>query len=278
MKKCILVFLILFSLAFSEFILTEVEVKITGIGDDGSAKIKEKITFKIIGDSEKQLYEDAINRNELSFWSNITDIPDIRFHIDTSKVNVEELAITPQPINENRCNPLQRICHGEIQINYLAAPRTDAVNNSVKQTGVFSIDKYKPRTTKYTLNKDILVFTRTDKQQTIIDKNNVVIIELPEGSIIKKETDLMPVSSDVYEQKFPLKSSRIVWTNTPPTNPALVFETEDSLYTEVSLFFKELVQKIQRIMAGNEGPAIIIIFIILVSAYIYLNRSKTKSD
>ena len=109
--KNILMLLLLVSISFAGFTFKQTEVVVKDIQEDGSVRIMEQIMFRIIGDSEKQLYENGITRNELSFWLNVTGITDIRMHVDTSKIHLEELRITPRPIDENRCNPLQKICH-----------------------------------------------------------------------------------------------------------------------------------------------------------------------
>ena len=277
MKKtnlCILAFLVLSMFSFAEFKLTNIEVILDNLQKDGSVTVKETVTFRIIGDSERNLYENALNRNELSFWYNVTGISDIGFHLDTSKIRIDNLIISPQPINDNKCSPFQKTCYGEIRIQYLASSKMDKEGKKIKDSGVFYVEQYKPRTTRYVLNGDVFLFTKTDKGQTIIDKTKTLRIKLPEGSLIQKESDLRPSASGFEDIKFPKNLEEIIWTNTPPTKLTLVFEIEDTLYNEVSDFFKGLLQTTQKIIYGNEGPAIIIIFIVLLGGYLYLNKAK----
>jgi hypothetical protein len=266
----------LVSTSLATFTFNKIEVGISDIGKDGSARINEKIRFTIIGDEDRQMYENGINRNELSFWFNVTGVKEIQYNIDTSKISVEELNIVPQPINDNRCNVYQKTCIAEIWIQYIAKPKLDSDGVAISGTGLFTLEKYKPRTTRYVLNDKILLFTTTDKGQTIIDKNHLVILQLPTGAIIKTPSDLKPMGTGLENEPFPMSPDQIVWTNTPPTNPILVFETEETLYSEVSGFFRDLFQKVQNTLYGNEGIAIILILIILFFSYFYLNRIKQK--
>ncbi|MFH2105878.1 MAG: hypothetical protein ABII22_01345 [Candidatus Micrarchaeota archaeon] len=280
MKKNIaiacLILIIIATTSFATFTFNKVEVGIGDIGKDGSARINEKIRFTITGDEDRQSYESGINRNELSFWFNVTGVKEIQYNIDTSRIAMEELSIVPQPINDNRCNVYQKACIAEIWIQYIAKPKRDSDGIPVSETGIFTLEKYKPRTTRYTLNDKILLFTTTDKNQTIIDKNHIVIIELPKGAIIKTPSDLKPMGTGLENEKFPMSLEQVVWTNTPPANPVLVFETEETIYSEVSGFFRDSFQKVQNTVYSNEGMAIILILIILFFSYFYLNSVKPK--
>jgi hypothetical protein len=190
----LLVLLMLASIVSADFLIERVDVTISDIQGDGSAKVHESIKFIMLGDYSTSIYDSGMSNNELAFWSTNTGLKDVKFHVNTGNVDVRDLRLRPQP--RSKCNPIQGICHGELILDYWAFPAYNGNSSDtapVPGTGLFTVDRYKPRTHRYTINPSSLSFTTTPEGNVILDKNVYLTVKPPVGSVL---LDLNPMPAD----------------------------------------------------------------------------------
>lgn len=277
MKSIILLCFILLSTSVAaEFILEKVEVVVSEIAPDGSAKVKESIKLMIRGKDSQALYDSGYggySSNDLSFWSSTTGLKDIKRHVNPPNGEITEFTLIPQP--RKKCNPIQEICHGELILEYRVLPAFKKDRNPnipIEETGLFTVDNYKPRTTRYSLNTRALSFTRTEQGNILLEKNIHLTIKLPEGTTVTK---LNPFPEGI-ESELPASFRELTWSDMVLVRFILEFESEESLGKEVIDFFADFVRYIINGINGPYGSAIITIAIILVGGYLYIQKAKRK--
>ncbi|NYZ76805.1 hypothetical protein H0O02_00650 [Candidatus Micrarchaeota archaeon] len=281
-RKAILVLAILALLlpdaARAEFLLESVDVEASDISPDGSVKIRESIKLIINGDYSQALYDSGYSgysNNDLSFWSTTTSLKDVKRHINPAKTEINDFTLTPQP--RKKCNPVQGICHGELILEYTASPAyntTDGVQTPVQGTGLFTVENYKPRTTRYTLNQEALSFTTTEQGNVLLEDNVRFTMKFPSGTLVTKLNPL-PESVDVA---LPARISELTWEDMVLVKFTAEFEVEESLQKEVSEFFSGFVRAVESGLAGPYGFAIIILAFIIIGGYIYIRTAKRKKE
>src|SRR3989338_822831 len=195
MKK-LLALLLLLTLAFSEFKLESVEVTVNNINKEGGAKITERIKIFVIGAYEQEKYKTGINNNDLSSWAGLVGSNEIKMHISSAKADIRGFSLRPQTLT--KCDPFLDLCHGELIISYDVLPYFNkTTGEQITGTGLFNVEQYKPRTTKYTLNVDALNFkrpqnvqkndsavTETSENVVILDKNIYFTVMFPQNTVI----------------------------------------------------------------------------------------------
>jgi hypothetical protein len=273
--RSLLILLLLASVISAEFLIERVDVVVSDIQGDGSAKVHESIKFVILGNYSTSVYDSGISNNELSFWSTNTGLKDVKFHVNTAKVDVRDLRLRPQP--RTKCNPIQGICHGELILDYSAFP--SFANDSggtmpVAGTGLFTVDKYKPRTKRFTINPSALSFTANPEGSVILDKNVYLTVKPPQGSVL---LDLNPKPEDLT-MDLPAHSDSLSWTDIVLVKFSLVFDVEESIDKEVSDFFSGILTKISSSFGGPYGLALAGLVIILVGSYLYVTTAKRRGE
>jgi hypothetical protein len=285
MLPALLAVVLLFSFAYAEFRLERADVAISNINKDGSVKITENIKIIAAGTYEQEKYKAGINNNDLSTWAALTGLADVKMHVNPALVNIRDFTLRPQTLK--RCDPLLDICHGELIMTYSAYPYFNKTSGEqTKGTGIFTIDAYKPRTTKYTLNVNSLSFrstqpaakntsseSPTSENFVILDRNVYLKIIFPSNTLIL-DLSQTPENMDI---RIPTASvSELEWTNTVLGQFSLVFEVEESLDKEVVEFFSSIPKKLQDVLFGVQGMAIVAIIAILLASYIYLKSMEKK--
>lgn len=272
------VFALLFlSLAHAEFVFREVEVSISDIKKDGSVHVKESIRFLVIGDYEKALYESGFDKNDLTFWANITGLHDVKLHLDPNRVDIPEteFALRPQPLRE--CNAALNLCQGQLILEYTAYPHYNRTNDEpLPGTGIFSIEHPKPRVTRYSINHQAFAFARTEQGDLRLGEDVHLVVNLVPGAHIENDADLNPKPNDLQDASFPLQVQRLEWRNLVLVKFTVIFTVEESLDQEVVEFFSEVFKVLEQQLRGEQGIATILIFIILLGGYLYLQKSKRR--
>ena len=269
MKKLFfaLTLIMLFSLANAEFILESVNVKITNIKEDGSAKVQESIKFLIKGNYSSLIYDSGFkSKDDLSLWTNITGLKDVRQHVNPAKVDISDFRLQPQP--RSSCNPFMDFCHGELLIYYTIQPVYNG-SKIINNTGLFNVDEYKPRTTRYTLNPEALSFTKTEGNNMVLEPEVYLTIELPQNSKII-EINPSPLSST--------GDSQLVWNDVVLIRFNLVYDVEQSIDMEVSRFFSNAFSNFQATIKSQHGLAFLALIAILIGSYVYINIAKKKRE
>ena len=266
--------LLLLAMANAEFLIEKVEVTISDIKPDGSARVHESIKFLMFGNYSQSIYDSGISNNDLSFWSTNIGLKDLKLHINTANVDVRDFRLRPQP--RTKCNPIQGVCHGEIVLDYVTYPsyKDNTTTEQVPGTGLFTIQQYKPRTRRYTINPASLSFTTTLEGNIILDENSYLIVELPQESML---LDVNPQPADI-NLRLPLHVDELSWIDIVLVKFSLVFDVEDSIDKEVADFFAGISNRISRTLGSPEGSALIVLLSILIGSYLYITMSKRKGE
>ena len=275
----IVLLVLLFSNAvWAEFVLESVDVVVNEIQPDGSVKVRENIKLIIKGEYSQALYDNGYSgysNNDLSFWSTTTELKDVKRHINPAKTSIEDFTLSPQP--RKKCSPVQEICHGELILEYCARPSYNTTNDkevAIEGTGLFGTENYKPRTIKYTLNPEALSFTTTDQGNIILDENVKFIVRFPDGTVVTKAN---PLPEDVEGDTLG-RMTELSWGDMVLVKFTLEFEVEKSLEEEVSEFFFGFVELIDSAATGVYGFAILILVVIIVGGYLYINAAKRRKE
>ncbi len=272
--KWLVALLLLASMANADFLLEQVDVTIGDIQPDGSAHVHESIKFLMFGNYSQSVYDSGMTSNDLSFWSTNIGLKDMKFHVNPAKVGIRDFRLRPQP--RNRCNPIQGVCHGELILDYQTYP-SYADNTSTEPlpgTGLFTVEKYKPRTRRYTLNPSALSFTTTPEGNIILDPMVHLTVNPPSGSVL---ADLNPQPAD-FSVQLPAHVDSLSWTDTVLVKFSLVFSVEDSVDKEVADFLSGITVSVTRTLSSPYGPPLIALIIILAGSYLYITMTKRKGE
>jgi hypothetical protein len=273
MKRGLFLLLLLSSAIHAEFLIERVDVAISDISDDGSAKVHESIKFVMFGDYSNSIYDSGISQNELSFWSASTGLKDVKLHTNPSKVDIRDLRVRPQP--RTKCNPIQGICHGELILDYGAYPSYSNITMEPESgTGIFTVSKYKPRTRRYTINPAALAFTTTADGNIILDKDVYLTISQPTDAVTQ-DINPQPAGEGI---KLPYKVESLTWTDIVLVKFSLIFEVEDSIDKEVSDFFGGIFKGVGRAFGGPHGYALLALAAALIGAFIYITVAKRRGE
>lgn len=266
-------FLILIvALVHSEFIIEKVDVLINDISEDGSAHVHESIKMLIYGENSKLIYDTGLTSNDLAFWSNITNLRQIKAHVNPSLIGINDLRVRPQP--RTKCNPIQGVCHGELILDYIASPILNENNSVIKGSGLFNITKYKPRTRRYSINPNVLSFVSTPENNTIIGSYESLTIALPENNLVY---DVNPAPAD-FESNFPIYLSTLSWSDVILVKFSLIFDVEEGIDKEVTDFLSSIVVGFLSLTKTQNGIALIFLIGILLGFFIYINVSKKRGE
>jgi hypothetical protein len=268
-----LILLLAIALANADFLIDRVNVTVSDIKADGSAHVHESIQFVMYGNYSNSIYDSGISSNELSFWSTNTNLSDARFHVNPSVVDIRDFRLRPQP--RTKCNPIQGICHGELILDYLAYPSyNNTTMTALPGTGLFTMDKYKPRTERYTINPQSLAFTTTPEGNIILNDKQFLTIALPAGSVT---LDVNPQPSD-NPVGLPSHIDSLSWTDIVLVKFSLVFDVESSIDQEVSDFFSGILRWLVGILSGPQGFALIGLVVVLIGSYAYIIMAKRRGE
>lgn len=272
--KWLVALLLLASMANADFLLQQVDVTLGDIQADGSAHVHESIKFLMFGNYSESVYDSGMTSNDLSFWSANIGLKDMKFHINPATVDIRDFRLRPQP--RNSCNPIQGVCHGELILDYQAYPSyaDNASTEPIPGTGIFTVDKYKPRTRRYTLNPSALSFTTTPEGNIILDPAVHLTVDLPSGSVLQ---DVNPQPAD-FNTPLPAHVDSLSWSDTVLVKFSLVFSVEDSIDKEVADFLSGITVNFTRTLSSPYGPPLIALVVILMGSYLYITMAKRKGE
>ncbi len=268
MRTLLLIMLIL-SASFAAFTITAMDVMVN-VNEDGSADITENIYLLITTDYHISVYTNGLTQNDLASWNSLTGLSDVRYHVDNRDLDVQDVVVRPQPVS--RCNPLADLCHGELKISYHVDAYRNKVGEPVNATGLFIADKYKPRTTRYVLNTGALGFEQSELGDVILGQNQRLTFVMPN---LVKIIEVAPLPEDVGVEDLG-NVKELSWENTVLAHFKITFEKEDSLDMEVLEFFLDARNWMTGLVSGPEGPALVILAVILVGGYLHLQTKVKK--
>ncbi len=266
--------LLLMAIANADFLLEQADVTISDVQPDGSAHVHESIKFLMFGNYSQSVYDSGMTSNDLSFWSTNVGLKDIKFHVNTGKVDIRDFRMRPQP--RTRCNPIQGVCHGEIILDYLAYPSymDNTTMEPLPGTGLFTVEKYKPRTRRYTLNPSALSFTTTPEGNVILEQTVHLTVKLPQDSVV---LDVNPQPAD-FTVQLPAHVDSLSWNDIVLVKFSLIFTMEDSIDKEVADFLSGITSSVTRTLNSPYGPSLIVLIVILVGSYLYIIMAKRKGE
>ncbi len=264
----LLIILVAMGAVSAEFLLNEVIVTIYDIKPDGTAKVSESVKLIIKGAESQSDYDNGFSSNDISFWSSVTKVPDVKYHVNPAKVAINDLRVLPQP--RKKCNPIQEICHGELLIEYETGP-IKSNGSATPGTGLFNVEQSKPRTTRYTLNPDALSFLTTPQGNILLAENVNLVLRLPEDAVLK-ELNPRPEGIPAGQKSV----TEIKWRDMILVKLAVVFEVEETLEKEVSGFFYDTYAMFNSMITGEYGWALIAIIAIVVSSYVYITLEQKE--
>jgi hypothetical protein len=251
---------------FSTFEIKSVDVTIMP-DKGGDAYVLERITFLVQGEESQATYLKGLSDNTLSFWSSSTKLSDIRVHLNSKEVNIVDFRIIPQPLKN--CNQATNTCLGEIKLDYTAKPYYNSKSEPIENTGLFYIEKYKPRTIKYSINPNALLFDSSDVEHIIrINDYTSLVIKTPTAS---KVLEANPIPTNLPNPSFPNYENTYIWKNTLLVKFSFIYEVEQSIDEEIVEFFSGLYSGFGFLSLSTEAISIIIVVIILIIFYIALN-------
>jgi len=267
MKKIVFALLAIIAIANADFLIENVAVTIYDIKPDGTAKVSESVKLIIRGADSQNDYDNGFTNNDISFWSSVTKLPDVKYHVNPAVVAIKDLRVLPQP--RKKCNPLQEICHGELLIQYETTPLYK--NGTIApNTGLFAIEKSKPRTVIYKLNPEGLSFITTPQGHILLAENVELIIQMPENARL---LELMPQPEGFVNSPY---TREIRWKDTILVNPTVTFEVEESLEKEVSDFFYGAYSYFYNTLTGEYGWALIAVLATIIIGYVYITLEKKE--
>jgi len=268
MKRLLLVMLLL-SLSYASFTVTALDVTVD-VNEDGSADITEDLYLLITTDYHISVYTNGLTQNDLASWSSLTGLSDVRYHVDNRVVDVQNVVVRPQPVS--RCNPLADLCHGELKISYRVDSYRSKNGEAINNSGLFLADEYKPRTTQYTLNSGALSFEESDLGDVILGENERLTFMLPEMVTL---IEVAPLPEGITKDEI-RDLKELSWENTVLARFNIVFEDEESLDAEVLQFFLNAREGINELVSGPEGPALILLIVIIIGGYLHLQGKVRK--
>lgn len=271
MRKALVLLLLLASLIHAQFVIERVDVTISDVQSDGSAKVHESIKLIMFGDHSNSVYDSGIAYNKLSVWSNNTGLEDVKIHVNSLLVDIQDFRLRPQP--RTKCNPIQGLCHGELILDYLAYPSLEN-GTSKAGTGLFTVEKYKPRTHRYTLNPEALSFTKTAEENIVLDDEVYLTVKMPPESVL---LDLNP-QPGTEELSLPAHVDTLSWNDIVLVKFSLVFDVEDSIDKEVTDFFSGIAKGISDTLGSPHGLPLAVLVVLLVGSYLYIMMAKRRGE
>jgi len=246
---------------------------------DGSANIDEQLEMVINGTSTRELY-DATRAaySDLTTWKIRTELAEMRHHVTRAKAEVTELRIIPQAIE--RCNSFLGTCYATVVIDY----KISATQNG---SGLIQVDRYKPRTLRYSLKQDALSFEQTETGDLILPTGTVISIAIPQNaekiffSTVPTNLAGEPEEDFKYDStsntRYYIGNKRIFkWSGNALSKFQFTYEVELPLETEVVDFFVESQNTVSSLIFGPQGLAVLFIILTAASSFYYVNKINNQ--
>ena len=259
------------------FGLRNLDVSIT-LNNDGSAHVTESVKLFITGNHSIVLYEESSKYNDLSSWTTRTEIPEVSTHVNWGAVDILNLQVSPQ--QKFNCNMVANTCYGLLEISYDIYP----FNSS--GSGAQFLHNYKPRTTRYVFQPQILTFPRSKTGDILLAKDYALRISIPEDAV---RISLSPVPTNLLDEK-PLfhydsttnttyylgQKRQFAWSD--PTLPkfSLAYEREEGLENEVLSYFSNTQRDVAATAFSSSGLAYFIAAIAILLSIFWLHSLGAK--
>ncbi|MEM2963531.1 MAG: hypothetical protein QXW70_02455 [Candidatus Anstonellales archaeon] len=263
MKSCSLLFTLIAisSLLFSGF-STDRFALLISIDEKGNTYVEERLDITITSQQSIALYRSAIKSTELAKLRDILNLSDVRYHISGAYTNIQNVRLRLTP--PYWCNEFKATCQATVFLTYDVAPIF--LNNTKQKSSVFFADAFKPRTTRYTLNTNSITIGSSEAGIIRVGRQENLTLLIPQNA----KAFMQPPPLEVEERVGPGgKFKKYTWSGSEIFE--FSFEYEESLESEVLGFFGSFQRSIQNLIFGPEGAAVIVIIVVVVGSYLYLN-------
>ncbi|MDD2655107.1 MAG: hypothetical protein PHQ80_00365 [Candidatus ainarchaeum sp.] len=268
MRKAFFVLLLL-AASYAEFTLTAMDV-LVDVDVQGGAHVTEKLHYIITSSYHISLYESNIVKTDIGSWGGLVGSDEVRSHLDNRVVSVENVIVRASPTS--RCNPLAELCHGDLTVTYEAEPYLRADGSTVPGTGLLTVEQYKPRTTRYTLNEGALQFQTSELGDVVLGEDERLSFLLPRGAKVAYVNPLPSNTEQTGDGR-----QQLSWENEVLAHFSIVFEKEEGLDQEVIGFFMGARSKLYEFLSGPEGLPAAALVLILAGSYLYLQSKQKKA-
>ena len=236
------------------------------VNPDGSALIKNEIRFYMGSQDSIELYKLSLKTtNDIAGWRERLGMNDIRFYVDTSKVQIEKISI--QPNSPDTCNYDQTACYGTLSYQYTVKPATNT-------TGLVEVEKYvSPRVIRYTFDMGAFAFDVSPIGEHYIPERTSVEITLPSDAVNVKISP-QPVE---YLGDVPKGATKFTWQGRLiMTNSELSFERKEPLLSEVVAFFDTTLDMAVSWLFSLEGIVLITSLLLIWVGYYLLKQQASR--
>ncbi len=265
--------LLMANIASAEFLLRSITV-FMNINQDGSVNVEEKLALMMNGTSQDLYDETRAAYSDLGTWKNRTELAEMRHHITRASADIYNLRVIPQAID--RCNPYMGLCHATVIIDYTIP--ADSKNGS----GLVKVDRYKPRTAKYSIQQSALSFEQTKTGDLLLPPNTNISLAIPAASekiyFSAQPANLLGDDTQFrYDQSANVRyytgNVRIFnWQGDTLSKFQFTYEIEFPLETEVMEFFRDSQNTVAALFLGLDGIAALIMMGAGFASIYYFNR------
>lgn len=259
------------SAALADFSMRSLSVSIN-VNKDGSANVEERLAVAINGTQSRELYDATRSAySDLATWKERTGLSEMRHHISRANAEISNIRVTPQAIE--RCNAFLGTCYSTVAIDY-------QVMASQNGSGLVRVERYKPRTAKYSLRQDALSFEQTKSGDLVLPAGTDIAIAIPQASEkIYFSTLPQSIGADEfrYDQSANLRyyiggKRTFSWQGDALSKFQFTYEIESPLETEVIEFFQDMQRAITDFFFGPQGLAALFIIAAGAASAYYFNR------
>jgi hypothetical protein len=263
------------SLLHSEFSLRSLTV-FANVNFDGSVNVEERIEMEMKGTVAKDLYEATRSAySDIATWKERTGLTEMRHHVTRVAAEISDLRVTPQRIDH--CNSLLGTCYATVVIDYVLPAGKDG-------SGLVKVDRYKPRTAKYSLVQGALSFEQTKTGDLVLPSGTLISISIPQ-SAEKIYFSSPPQTVDASEGNFRYDQSANVryyvgkdrlftWKGDSLSRFQFTYEIESPLESEVLDFFRSSQGSMVEFFFGPQGMAALLILAAAGVSIYQFNRLK----
>ena len=249
------------------------------INPDGSANVEEQLDIIMNSTSSRELYETTRTvYSDISTWKDRTQLPEMRQHISRAKADISDIRITPQPVTS--CNSFLGICHALFILDY----KVIAAQNG---SGLVKVERYKPRTAKYSLQQEALSFEQTKTGDLILPSGTQISITVPAGaekiyfstapSNIADESGNLLYDSSTNLRYYVGAKRTFSWQDNTLSKFQFTYEIESALEDEVISFFSGTQNATAQLLFGPQGIAAFIMIAAGALTFYYFN-SRAKGE
>lgn len=280
-KACAALFalFLLTSAARADFSSKSLSVLIN-INPDGSANVEEQLDIVINSTESRELYETTRSvYSDLTTWKDRTQLSEMRHHISRAKADISDIRIIPGSVQN--CNSFAGICHANFILDYMVAPGQNG-------TGLVKAERYKPRTTNYSLQQDALSFEQTKTGDLILPYGTQITIAVPTAAekiyfstlpddIAADGSDSMRYDPTTNLRYYTGAERTFTWKDDTLSKFQFTYEIESPLEDEVISFFSNTQNATAQLLLGPQGiAAFILIATAVLTFYFFNSRARVK--